>query len=109
MSDFIIHTNEGDMTPDEFLDELSWLVWPPNADMVDFEPGGDDEGCLSVTYVIEPFGISKTIDYTVSVYPNELQVSCLDSTPLDGIVNLKELAKIIESRVYEDFRSELSW
>lgn len=109
MSDFIIHTNEGDMTSNEFLEELLWLVWPPDADMVDFELEDDYKGCLSVTYVIDPFDISKTIDYEVSVSPNELRVSCVDAVSLTGVVDLKELAGIVCSWVREDFRSELSW
>lgn len=107
MSDFIVHTNEGDKPSAEFLEELSWLVWPPDSDMVEFALEDDDKGCLSVTYVIEPFDISKTIDYEVSVYPNELRVSCIGAVPLGKTVDLKELAVIVGSRIYEDFRSEI--
>lgn len=60
----------------EFLDELSRLVWPSDSDTADFAPEGDNKGCLSATYVLEPFRVSKTIDYEVNVCPNELRASC---------------------------------
>lgn len=109
MSDFIIHTTEGDMTPDEFLEKLSASVWPANADRAEFELEGEDRGCLSVTYVLEPFGLAKTIDYGLSVSSNELRVSFIGAVPLDGAVDFKELAGIVGSYVYEDFKSEISW
>ena len=106
MSDFHINTTEGDKTPIEFLADLLEQVWPYAAEDVDFSLTDGCNATLSVTYIVQPFGIEKTIDYEISVTPTELRVGCLGSESFDEKVDIEALAGYIDSEVYEDFRSE---
>ena len=107
---FTVQTTNGDMTPVEFLEELSETLWPTHADMVEANITSDYTFDLSVTYVIEPFGVAKTIDYEVRVYPDKLHVSVPDDISFDDSpVDIDELAQVVDSLVYEDFREECSW
>lgn len=107
MSDFLIETTDGDKTPIDFLEDLLEQVWPYAADDVDFRLRDGCNATLSVTYVIQPFGVEKTIDYSFSLTPTELGMGCLGSESLDEEVDLEALTGRIESEVYEDFRSEI--
>lgn len=108
--DFTVQTTNGDMTPVGFLEELSETLWPTHADMVDGVLTSDYTCDLSVTYVIEPFGIAKTNDYEVRVCPDKLHVSALGDISFDDSpVDVEELARVVDSLVYEDFREECSW
>lgn len=107
MSDFHINTTEGYKTPIEFLEDLLEQVWPYAADDVDFSLIDGRNATLSVTYVIQPFGVEKTIDYAFSLTPTELRMGCLGNGDLDEKVDLEALAGHIDSEVYEDFRSEI--
>lgn len=107
MSDFLIETTDGDKTPIEFLEDLLEQVCPCAADDVSFSLIDPCNATLSVTYVIQPFGVEKTIDYEMSITPTELRMGCLGYEALDEKVDLENLAGRIESEVYEDFRSEI--
>lgn len=107
MSDFLISTTEGDKTPVEFLEDLMERIWPYAADWVELSLIDDSNATLSVAYVIQPFGIEKIINYAFSLTPTSLLMGYLGTEPLDGEVDIKELAKTIDSAIYEDFRSEV--
>lgn len=106
MSYFTINTTEGEMSSIWFLEELLGRVWPSAADDVVYSFLDDCNATVSVTYVIQPFGIEKTIDYAFRLTPTSLRLGYLGTEPLDGEVDIKELAKTIDSEIYEDFRSE---
>ncbi len=107
MSDSLIGTTDGDKTPIEFLEDLLEQVWPYAADDVDFSLTDPCNATLSVTYVIQPFAVEKTIDYSIRITPTELRMGCLGTEALDEEVDIEALAGHIESEVYEDFRSEI--
>ena len=108
--DFTVQTINGDTDPAWFLEELSDNIWPTHADMVESVLTSDYTCDLSVTYVIEPFWIEKTICYAIRVFPDKLHVSALGDIPFDDSpVDIEELARVVDSRIYEDFREECSW
>lgn len=107
MSDSLIGTTDGDKTPIEFLEDLLEQVWPYAADDVNFSLTDPCNATLSVTYVIQPFAVEKTIDYSIRITPTELRMGCLGTEALDEEVDIEALTGHIESEVYEDFRSEI--
>ncbi len=63
---------------------------------------------VSVTYVIEPFGIVKTVDYIAEFVPGKLKLSCGDVFSTVEIVKVSGLAEDISDALYEDFILEVS-
>ena len=105
---FIVRTTQGDMDSLSFLEELLEQVWPYAADDVNFSLLDGENATLSVTYVIQPFGVEKTIDYQFSLTSTELRMGCLGTEHIDdGEADITALAEHIDSEVYEDFRSEI--
>lgn len=100
---FLIQTTEGVMTPPAFLEEVFEIVWPDNADNVDFSLVTDTAVEVSVTYVIEPFGVVKTVDYIANLAPGELKLSCGDVFSIAKNVEVGGLASDIGDALYEDF------
>lgn len=107
MSDFLVKTTDGDKTPIEFLCDLLEQVWPYAADDVNFSLSYPSNATLSVTYVIQPFGVEKTTDYSFGLTPTELRMGFLGNEALDEEVDIEALAEHIGSEVYEDLRSEI--
>ena len=107
MSGFLIETTDGDKTPIEFLEDLLEQVWPYAADDVDFSLIDGCNATLSVTYVIQPFGVEKTTDYEIHLTATKLRMGCLGNEALDEAVDLEALAGYIDSEIYEDFRAEI--
>ena len=100
---FLIQTTDGVMTPPCLLEEVFENVWPDNADNVDFSLVTDTSLEVSVTYVIEPFGVVKTLDYIVNLKPGTLSLSCGDTFSTKGVVTVGKLAADISDALYEDF------
>lgn len=106
MSDFLVKMTDGDKTPIQPARDR-FLTRPPAADDVNFSLSYPSNATLSVTYVIQPFGVEKTIDYSLSLTPTELRMGCLGDESLDEEVDIEALAEHIGSEVYEDLRSEI--
>ena len=108
MDSFVVKTTEGDMDSMSFLEDLLERVWPYAADDVNFRLLDPWNATLSVTYVIQPFDIEKTIDYQFSLTTAELRMGCLGTEHIDeGEADIEALAEEIDSAVYEDFKSEV--
>jgi hypothetical protein len=101
--ELLVQTTGGPMTPATFLEEVFENVWPDDADMFEFSLKTDTTLECSVTYVVEPFGIVKTIDYEALLDPDRLAVTCGDVFSIAGVVNVYELAESISNALYADF------
>lgn len=92
-----------------FLEELAERIWPPYADMSEFTLTDDDAGCLSITYELEPFGAIVTNDYEFRLRPGKLYVSVVGDIPFgDSPADIDEIAGLVDSCIYEDFKEECS-
>ena len=103
---FLIQTNEGVMTPTQFLEELFERVWPYGADTIDFTLT-DDVNCEpAVTYVIQPFGTIKTNDCRFKLSPGKLTLNIGEGFSTSTSGDLDELSTIVSNILFEDFARE---
>ena len=95
------------MTPPQFLEEVFERVWPEDADNVDFSLTGDYTLDVSVTYIIEPFDIVKTVDYWGKLVPGELKLSSGDDVSTTGVLDIGELATAVSHVLRDAFVDEV--
>lgn len=94
------------MTPPQFLEDVFGRVWPEDAESLDFTLTGDYTFDVSVTYIIEPFDIVKTVDYWGKLVPGELKLSSGDDVPTTGVLDIGELATTVSDILRDDFVEE---